>query len=327
MLDVITFGEAMIRLTPANFRRLEQAYSLDVEIGGAELNTAVGLARLGRKAAWVSRLTDNPLGRLIANRAREAGVSTDHILFTPADRVGVYFLESGAAPRPSGIVYDRADSAMARFAPGMVDWKTAFAGSGWFYVTGITAALSSTTAEATLDALAAAKDAGLTTCLDPNYRAKLWTVDEARTWLNEAIQYVDVLVTNPEDVERFFGVPGEDIEQAAADAVARFDLVAVAMTLRQTPSVWRNSFTAVGCAGGQFLRTKSYDIEIVDRLGAGDAFVSGLIHGLIDGDLQRGLDYGTAMAALKHTIPGDFPWITRDEVEGLVRGGGLKINR
>ncbi|WP_020469745.1 sugar kinase [Zavarzinella formosa] len=326
-MDVVTFGEAMIRLTPANFRRLEQAYSLDVEIGGAELNTAVGLARLGRTSAWASRLTDNPLGHLIANRAREAGVSTEHVLFTDQDRVGVYFLELGASPRPSGLVYDRADSAMAKITPGMIDWAAAFKGVKWFYLTGITAALSPSSAEASLEALQAAKKAGLTTCLDPNYRAKLWTVEQAAAWLNKAITYVDVLVTNPEDVERFFGVPGKDVEQATAEAAKKFNLGAVAMTMRQTPSVWKNTFTAVGHAKGQFLRTAIHEVEIVDRLGAGDAFVSGLIHGLMNGDLQQGLDYGAAMGALKHTVPGDFPWLTKAEVEGVVNGMGLRIRR
>jgi 2-dehydro-3-deoxygluconokinase len=326
-MDVLTFGEAMIRLTPPNFRRLEQAFSLDVEIGGAELNTAVGLVRLGRSAGWVSRLTDNPLGRLIANRARETGVNVADILFTNEDRVGVYFLEFGAAPRASGIVYDRANSAMSKLASGMVDWKKLFAGCKWFYVTGITAALSSTSAEATLEALRLAKAAGLTTCLDPNYRAKLWTVEQAKTWLNDAIKYVDVLVSNPEDIERFFGVPSNDIERSLIDTHKRFNLSAIAITLRQTHSVWRNTVSAMGYAGGEIVRSRNYEVEIVDRLGSGDAFVSGLIHGLLDNDLQRGIDYGTALGALKHSIPGDFPWITTQEVEGLLQGGGLRINR
>src|SRR3954452_14804423 len=125
--EIVTFGEAMVRLSPPNFRRLEQARSLDVQVGGAELNTAVALARLGRSSAWGSRLTDNPLGRLIANHAREAGVSTEHVVWTPEDRVGVYFLEFGAAPRASGVLYDRKDSAIAAVRPGMVDWGRAFA--------------------------------------------------------------------------------------------------------------------------------------------------------------------------------------------------------
>jgi 2-dehydro-3-deoxygluconokinase len=326
-MHVVTFGEAMIRLTPADHRRLEQAYALDVEIGGAELNTAVGLARLGRRTAWVSRLTDNPLGRLIVNRAREAGVSTNAVLFTDADRIGVYFLEQGAAPRASSVVYDRADSAMAKIRPGMVPWAKLLAGANWFYVTGITAALSATSAAATLEALRAAKEAGLTTCLDPNYRAKLWTVDGAKSWLHEAIPHVDVLITNPEDAGRFFEAPGGDPEKAAADLAARFNLVAVAMTLRQTPSVWRNTLSAVGFAGGRVVRSPNYDVEVVDRLGAGDAFVAGLLDGLLDGNLDKAVAYGTAMSALKHTIPGDFPWLTKAEVEALIQGGSLRVSR
>src|SRR5262245_52453508 len=142
MPEIITFGEAMIRLAPPSFRRLEQARSLDVQVGGAELNTAVGLARLGRSASWVSRLTDNPLGRLVANHAREAGVCTDHVVWTKDDRVGLYFLEFGAAPRASSVLYDRKGAAIAAIAPGMVDWAKVFAGAKWFHVTGITPAPS-----------------------------------------------------------------------------------------------------------------------------------------------------------------------------------------
>src|SRR5881227_2779255 len=160
MHDVITFGEAMIRLSPPNFRRLEQAQSLDLQVGGAELNTAVGLARLGHSTAWVSRLTDNPLGRLIANRAREAGVDTEHVVWTKDDRVGVYFLEFGAAPRASSVLYDRKGSAIAGVKPGMVPWASVLAGAKWFHVTGITPALSGSAAEATREAMSAARAAG-----------------------------------------------------------------------------------------------------------------------------------------------------------------------
>src|SRR5438552_9987408 len=158
--DVITFGEAMIRLSPPNFRRLEQADRLDVQVGGAELNTAVGLARLGRPSAWVSRLTDNPLGRLIANRAREAGVSSEYVLWTKDDRVGLYFLEFGAAPRASGVLYDRKGAAIAGIQPGMADWKKALEGCRWFHTTGITPALSDSAAAVTKEALVAARAAG-----------------------------------------------------------------------------------------------------------------------------------------------------------------------
>src|SRR5881296_186697 len=172
--EVITFGEAMVRLSPPNFRRLEQAQTLDVQVGGAELNTAVAAARLGRSAAWVSRLTNNPLGRLVANKAREAGVSTDHVVWTDDDRVGLYFLEFGAAPRASSVLYDRKNAAIAAMDPGMVPWAKVFEGAKWFHVTGITPALSATAAEATRAALRAARAAKVQTSIDLNYRAKLW---------------------------------------------------------------------------------------------------------------------------------------------------------
>src|SRR5947208_297060 len=173
--DVITFGEAMVRLSPPSFHRLEQARSLDVRVGGAELNTAVGLARLGRSTAWVSRLTDNPLGRLIANHAREAGTSTEHVVWTTEDRVGTYYLELGAAPRASSVLYDRKGAAIANIRPGMVPWAKVFAGARWFHVTGITPALSASAAETTREAMQAARAAGASISVDLNYRVKLWS--------------------------------------------------------------------------------------------------------------------------------------------------------
>src|SRR5437588_1926295 len=197
--EVLTFGEAMVRLSPPGFRRLEQARSLDVKVGGAELNTAVGLARLGHSSAWVSRLTNNPLGRLIANHAREAGVSTEHVVWTNDDRVGVYFLEFGAAPRASSVVYDRKGAAIANLKPGVVPWAKVFAGAKWFHVTGITPGLSASAAEVTKEALVAAKAAGLQTSIDLNYRVKLWTPTEAGKCMAELMTYCDVLITTEED--------------------------------------------------------------------------------------------------------------------------------
>jgi 2-dehydro-3-deoxygluconokinase len=325
--DVLTFGEAMIRLAPPSFRRLEQARSLDVQVGGAELNTAVGLARLGRKAGWVSRLTNNSLGRLIANHAREAGVGTEHIVWTEEDRVGIYFLEFGAAPRASSVLYDRKGAAIAQIRPGMVDWAAAFAGVRWFHVTGITPALSASAAEVTREALQAARAARVRTSIDLNYRAKLWSQAEAGRWMSEFMQLCDVLITTEEDIERVFAMKGKDYEDVAGLVARRFPVEVVAITLRENPLVWKNSWTAIAYRGGTVLRTRTFEVEIVDRLGAGDSFAAGLIHGLLDGDLQKGLDYGVAASALKHTIPGDFNWVTREEVEALLKGPGLRISR
>ena len=325
--EVVTFGEAMVRLSPPGFRRLEQAHSMDVQIGGAELNTAVGLARLGRTTAWVSRLTDNPLGRLIANQAREAGVHTSHVVWTPEDRVGVYFLEFGAAPRASSVLYDRKGAAVANVRPGMVDWAAVFRGVKWFHVTGITPALSPTAAETTREAFWAAKAANVSTSIDLNYRVKLWSQAEANRCMTDLMQYCDVLVTTEEDAEKVLGVTGKDHEDAAVQLTRRFPFRAVAVTIRENPLVWKNAWTAIACQEGRILKTRTYEVEIVDRLGAGDSFAAGLIHGLLDGDLQKGLDWGVAASAIKHTIPGDFAWITRAEVESLLKGGGLRISR
>jgi 2-dehydro-3-deoxygluconokinase len=325
--EVITFGEAMVRLSPPNFRRLEQTNSLDVMVGGAELNTAVALSRLGHPTAWVSRLTRNPLGRLIANRAREAGVSTDHVVWTDEDRVGVYFVEFGAAPRASGVVYDRKGAAIANIRPGMVNWKAVFAGTKWFHVTGITPALSATAAETTRESLQAARAAGVQTSIDLNYRVKLWSQAEAGRWMTDFMQYCDVLITTEEDVERVFQIKGKDYEDVAAQLAKRFPLKIVAITLRENPLVWRNSWTAMAYRDGKVFKTKTYEVEIVDRLGAGDSFAAGFIHGMLEGDLQKAVDFGVAASAIKHSIPGDFAWITREEVEGLLKGGGMRIAR
>lgn len=327
MAEIVTFGEAMIRLAPPSFRRLEQARGLDLQVGGAELNTAVGLARLGRSAAWVSRLTDNPLGRLIANHAREAGVSTDNVVWTKDDRVGLYFLEFGAAPRASSVLYDRKGAAIAAIAPGMVDWSNVFQGAKWFHVTGITPALSPSVAATTKEALEAAKKANVGTSVDLNYRVKLWSPADAGKCMSELMRFTDYLVTTEEDIERVFGIKGKDYEEAAALTAKRFPLKGVAITLRENPLVWKNTWTAMLWQDGKVLRTRSYEVEIVDRLGAGDSFAAGFIDGLLDGDVQLGLDRGVAMSAIKHSIPGDFAWVTRDEVESLMKGGGLRISR
>jgi 2-dehydro-3-deoxygluconokinase len=327
MPEVITFGEAMVRLSPPNFRRLEQARSLDLQVGGAELNTAVALARLGRTTAWVSRLTRNPLGRLIANHAREAGVLTDHVLWTDDDRVGVYYLEFGAAPRASSVLYDRKGAAIANIRPGMINWSAVFAGAKWFHVTGITPALSPTAAETTREALQAARAAQVQISMDLNYRAKLWSQADAGRWMTEFMQYCDVLITTEEDIERVFRIQGKDYEEVAGLVARRFPVQVVAITLRENPLVWKNSWTAIAYQHGTVLRTRTFEVEIADRLGAGDSFAAGLIHGLLEGDVQKGLDYGVAASALKHSIPGDFAWITREEVEALLKGPGLRISR
>ena len=325
--EVITFGEAMIRLSPPGFRRIEQAKSLDLQVGGAELNTAVAVSRLGHSASWISRLPDNPLGRLVTNHAREAGVDTSHVMYSKDERLGLYFLEFGAAPRASSVIYDRKGSAIAAVQPGMVPWAKVFAGSKWFHVTGITPALSASSAAATREAMMAAKAAGVKTSMDLNYRVKLWTTTEAGNCLSDLMQYCDVLITTEEDVEKVFGITGSNYEEVAAKVADKFKLDIVAITLRENPLVWRNTWTGMAYQKGKVYKTRTYEVEIVDRLGAGDSFAAGLIHGLLGGDVQNALDWGVATSAIKHSIPGDFAWVRPEEVEALLKGGGLRISR
>jgi 2-dehydro-3-deoxygluconokinase len=326
MPQIITFGEAMIRLAPPHFQRLEQARTFDVEIGGAELNTAVGLVRLGHAVAWASRLPDNPLGRLVASRVREAGVDDRFVRYGDG-RCGFYFLEVGAAPRASGILYDRKDSAMSRVLPGMYDWPTLFAGAKWFHTSGITAALSAGSATVTKEALVAAKAAGLSTSFDLNYRSKLWTPAEAGQVLAGMMPYVDILVASEGDAKLLFGVPGETFADVAKGLCDRFGHRAVAAGRRDATLVWKDRVGAVGFQNGELIETPVYEVEVVDRLGGGDAVAAGLIHGLLDGDFAKGLAYGAAIGALKHTVLGDLPLVTKEEVEAVLAGQGVKIRR
>lgn len=325
--DLVTFGETMVRLSPPNFKRIEQTSSLDVNVGGAEMNVAVAVARLGLDAAYISRLTDNPLGRLIRNKARELGVDTSHILWTDADRAGIYFLEFGASPRPSAVIYDRANSAISKIKPGEVDWKSIFSDCRLFHTSGITPALSDSAAEATKEALKAAKDAGVTTSIDLNYRARLWNEDKAQTVMTELMEYTDILECTEEDTFRVFKIKGKDYKEVAGTLTDKFGFSIVGITLRETISVWRNKWTALAYSEGKFYETATYDIEIVDRVGAGDSFTAGMLWGYLKGDLQKGVDLGVAFSALKQTTPGDLNFTTIEEAERIMSGAGLRIVR
>ena len=335
---LVTLGEAMIRLTPPGFQRLEQAHSLDVHVGGGELNVAVAAARFGTPSLWVSRLPDNPLGHLIANRARELGVET-RIEWSKGERAGLYFAELGAAPRPSSVLYDRAGSAISAIEPGSVDWKSAFAGAQWFHVSGITPALGKSAAKVTAEALEAAKKAGLTVSYDLNFRRKLWKPEVARNVQEPLMRYVDVLITTEEDTRVVFGIGDRNqqtYDHVDADAYAtvarelidRFNLSAAAVTLRENPRVLLNSWSAVLVAERKVYRAPKYEVEVVDRIGAGDAFSGGLIASRLQNrNWEDSLRFATAASALKHSVPGDFCLVSRDEVEQLLKGGSLRVAR
>lgn len=317
----------MIRLSPPGFQRLEQAAALEMRIGGAELNVAVAASRLGLKTAWLSRLPRNPLGRLAANKAREHGVDVSHIVWDDQARMGLYFVEFGAQPRASSVFYDRAGSAVSRLAPGDFDWPILFAQARVFHISGITPALSPSAADATLAAARAARQVGCAVSVDVNYRAKLWSPQEANRIMSALMEHTDLLITTEEDTQKVFGVTAPDYREVARQLQRRFALQAVAITLRETPSVLRNTWSAFALADDQVYEAPAYEVEIVDRLGAGDSFTAGFLWGYLQDDLAKGVTYGVAYSALKHTVPGDFHWATLEEVEALVKGAGLRIQR
>ncbi|MDO8587459.1 MAG: sugar kinase [Armatimonadota bacterium] len=327
MADVVTLGEAMLRLSPPHYNRLEQADSFEARIGGGELNVAVGVSRLGLTSSWVSKLPSNPIGRMVRNKAREQGVDTSSVVWSNSGRVGIYFLEFGATPRASSVVYDRAHSAVSTLSPGEVDWKAAFAGCKLFHTSGITPALSKSCAEVTTEALKAAKDSGVLVSFDVNYRSKLWTEENAGKCMVPMMEYVDILITTEEDTGKVFGIREADYQTVARKLRERFGFKVVAITLREDLSVLRNNWSAFALAEGKFYNGPTYTVEIIDRVGGGDSFSAGFIYGYLTGDVEKGVNYGVAFSALKHSIPGDLNWATLAETEALLKGGGLRIER
>lgn len=328
MFDLITFGEAMVRLSPPDFKRLEQTTTLDLNIGGAELNVAVGVSRLGLKSAWISRLPDNPLGRIIANKARELGVDVSSLIWDDGGRAGLYFLEFGATPRPTAVVYDRADSSFSRLQPGEVDWKYLLESAKCLHLTGITPAVSKSCAVATLEALQLARESGCRISLDLNYRAKLWSPEEAKKTLAPMMDYVDILITTKGDTRTILGLEADNDETLARILLDKYSLDLAAISYREGDTVWRCLFSAIAVNRQKTYTTRTYQIDIVDQVGRGDSFAAGFLYGILSEDNpQLGLDYGVAFAALKHSFPGDLNWSTKEEVEALLAGPRPGVNR
>lgn len=328
MQKVITFGETMIRLSPPDNHRLEQAKSFDVHVGGSESNVAVAMKRLGLDTSFVTRLTKNPLGRMVRNKIREHGVDVSNVVWTDEDRVGTYFVEYGANPRPSAVIYDRADSAISKIDKGTVNWKKVFAGGTLFHTSGITPALSPSAREVTEEAMREAKGGGLKVSVDLNYRSKLWSQEEAGECMTRLMEFTDILVTSEEDTSRVFGITGESYEEVAEALADRFGFEAVAITLRDNISMWRNDWTAIAYKDGEFYDDMTYELELVDRVGGGDSFTAGFLYGYLTEGPEKGVKYGNATSAIKQTNPGDINWCTLEEVRSLAQGGGrVRISR
>lgn len=317
-MQLVTFGEGLLRLSPTNGEPIERARAFDAHVGGSELNVAVAAACLGVASRWVSRLPDNALGRLVAGRAREHGVDT-RVEWTADGRVGLYFLERGSAPRETTVLYDRAGSAISMVAPGMIDWTSALRGARWFHVSGITPALSESAAAATAEALQVARDAGLTVSYDVNFRGKLWSPERARDVQLPLLKFVDLLITTEEDARTLFGTGagGEGGRHAAVALLERFGIGAVAVTVRD-PVDGSGGILALKVGGVH--SAPRHRVDVVDRVGAGDAFVAGLIAGRLEGrDWEDALQLAAALGAHKLTIHGDFCVTTRAAVEQMMR--------
>jgi len=326
MYDIVTFGEAMIRLTPPNFQRLEQTHVFDVNCSGAEMNTAIGLARLGLRTAWVTCLVDNPLGRMIANKAREQSVDTSHILWAKDGRVGVYYYEMGASTRASQVIYDRANSAISQLKPGEVDWGPIFKGTRAFHISGITPALSKSCAEASLEAVNAAKSAGCVVSLDINYRTRLWSKEAARECITGLLKDVTILFPTLDEASAVLGLDGE-AEEVAREIAYQWKVPVVAITLREAPSVLRNIWRSLALADGKFYTGRTINLELIDRMGSGDSYDAGFIYGYLTGDLNKAVAYGDGLAALKHSVPSDNAWVTPAELKAQVENVQTKIQR
>ena len=332
-MKVVTFGEIMMRLTPPAHERLVQARSLEVTFGGAEANVAVSLACMGEEAEFVTKLPENDISQAAINSLRAWGVETRHIVRGGA-RMGTYYMERGASQRPSKVVYDRADSAIAQAGAGEFDWAKIFDGADWFHLTGITPALSAELANACKDACRAAKRKGMTVSFDPNYRAKLWSVTDAAKAMRRYLPYVDVLITNENQAADLFGVripagevSGDDVTERGYLALAEGmkalypQLRYVALTERRTFSAEVNSFCAKLYDGENLYSSEKYRMEIVDRVGGGDAFAAGLIYAMRNGKNARdAVRFAAAAGCLKHTVEGDMNPATVAEIEALANG-------
>ncbi|HXA07178.1 MAG TPA: sugar kinase [Bryobacteraceae bacterium] len=334
---VVTFGEIMLRLAPPGFERLLQSPQFVATFGGGEANVAVALAGFGWPAAYVTVLPPNhPIADAVIGELRRFGVDTSRIVRAKG-RMPVYYVETGANQRPSKVVYDRDNSAIALAKPGDIDWDRVFDGAGWFHITGITPALSASAAELSNQAMRKAREKGLTVSCDLNYRKNLWKYGKtAVEVMRELTQFVDVAIANEEDCQMALGIQTDvdvhsgklDREQyrgLAEKVLNQFpSLKMIAITLRESFSASHNGWSACLADGREFLTSRHYDItHIVDRVGGGDSFAGGLIYGLQTfGSHQEALEFAVAASCLKHSIPGDFNRFSADEVQALVKGGG-----
>ena len=339
MAKIVTFGEIMLRLATPDHLRFGQSQSLVATFGGGEANVAVSLANYGEEVDFVTRLPKNDIAAACVKELRGYGVGTQNIVYG-GERMGIYFLETGAVARPSKVIYDRAHSSISAVEPGMIDWVAVLEGADWFHFTGITPAISASAAEVCLEACRMANRMGVTVSCDLNYRKNLWKYGKTAAEVMPAlVECCDIILGNEEDAEKVFGIKPEgfdaaategEVDQAAFKSVCqqlmqRFPRAKrVIITLRGSINADHNTWGGVLYDGEKLYTSRRYDItHIVDRVGGGDSFMGGLIYGLRHYDeLQQALEFAVAASALKHTIYGDFNLVSVGEVETLMRGDG-----
>lgn len=332
MAKVITMGEIMLRLSTPGYQRILQSDSFDVNYGGGEANVAVSLANYGHDAYFITKVPKNLIGDSALAALKKYNVNCDYVA-KGGERLGIYFLETGASMRASNVIYDRAHSSIAEAEPSDFDFDKIFDGADWFHFTGITPAISDKAALLTEEACKDAKRKGLTVSVDLNFRKKLWSSEKAQRVMTNLMQYVDVCIGNEEDAEKVLGFkPGNtdvtsgELELAGfkdifKQMVDKFGFKYVVSSLRESYSASDNGWSGCIYDGKTFYHSRKYNIRIVDRVGGGDSFAGGLICGLLDGkSMEDALEFGVAASALKHTIPGDFNLVSRAEVEALVGG-------
>lgn len=334
---IVTFGEIMLRLATPGYLRFGQANELTATFGGGEANVAVSLANYGMDTDYITRLPNNDIARACLQDLRGRGVGTDHVLFG-GERMGIYFLETGAVARASKVIYDRSHSSIAEIQPGMVDWETILEGADWFHWTGITPAISQGAADVCREAIQTANRLGVTVSCDLNYRKNLWKYGKsAAEVMPELVEGCDLILGNEEDADKVFGIKPEgfdvtatqgkvnaaEFESVCRQLIARFPRAKkVVITLRGAINANHNTWGGVLFDRNRLYQSPRYDItHIVDRVGGGDSFMGGLIYGLLTyADDQQALDFAAAASCLKHTIYGDYNQVSVQEVETLMRG-------
>ncbi len=346
--DLLGFGEAMVRFSPPDHLRFEQADSMRLAIAAAELNCCVNVSTLGLKTKWVSKMCDNWAGRYVVNKGREHNVNMDGVKMIPYDgagrvRNGLCFVEVGIGPRPNTQMYDRGHSAVSLMEPDELDWKSLMSETRWYHTTGITTAISDKAAASAVKSLKIAKEMGVSTSFDLNFRSTLWTSERAQEVMKDVMPYVDYIIGNEEDFEKMLGIKADDtgnsysnLNSASYENVAKKvcekypNVVAVGTTLRDAKTALLNDWQVVMLYKGKFYASRKYEnLEIVDRTGGGDSFASALIYSFMTQELEpeQIIEFAGAYSALCHGYFGDWNWATKQEAMRVMKGGNARVIR